>query len=363
MDDVCKPCRMQGKITQTVHDTSTGDVICTECGLVLAERCIDESQEWRNFQDESVHFGPKVNDRMRGGDAAGQRDPITNQLSGTSFTGAVPGFEGMAEHQLMADQQLRLSSSEKALKTVSEKMKAMTQSLNLSESILQRCLSYVRHLSEKNKLGPKHDAAWCCAIVYVACREESASRTISELAHSVASPRDLNAQDFEKLMKKKVKQLQARDMLGLELTSKSKNDHIPAQELMGRFVSKLELSREVFKPAVHIAEQMKKRSALTDRRVDAGGSQNQQAAIVATAILIVAHLLELPEKPSQRDLAIVARIPESAVTVAYEETIYFGVEALLPEALRIRCASAIPNLPPARPPPARQPVVPSRKAF
>ena len=34
-----------------LEDHNTADLLCVQCGLVLAERCIDESQDWRNFDD------------------------------------------------------------------------------------------------------------------------------------------------------------------------------------------------------------------------------------------------------------------------------------------------------------------------
>ncbi|EAZ25910.1 hypothetical protein OsJ_09753 [Oryza sativa Japonica Group] len=44
----CPECH---RTTVVVVDHATGDTICTECALVLEERYIDETSEWRTFSD------------------------------------------------------------------------------------------------------------------------------------------------------------------------------------------------------------------------------------------------------------------------------------------------------------------------
>ena len=44
-------CRNCAKPTAIIEDHSQGDLVCTECGLVLESRVVDESSEWRTFSD------------------------------------------------------------------------------------------------------------------------------------------------------------------------------------------------------------------------------------------------------------------------------------------------------------------------
>ncbi|KAJ7974320.1 Transcription initiation factor IIB [Quillaja saponaria] len=46
----CLDCK---SYTPVVLDHKAGDVICSECGLVLESQLIDETAEWRYFADES----------------------------------------------------------------------------------------------------------------------------------------------------------------------------------------------------------------------------------------------------------------------------------------------------------------------
>lgn len=50
MDTYCSDCK---RSTEVVFDHAAGDTVCSECGLVLESRSIDETSEWRTFADES----------------------------------------------------------------------------------------------------------------------------------------------------------------------------------------------------------------------------------------------------------------------------------------------------------------------
>lgn len=51
----CTDCK---KNTEVVFDHAAGDTVCSECGLVLEARSIDETSEWRTFADESGDHDP-----------------------------------------------------------------------------------------------------------------------------------------------------------------------------------------------------------------------------------------------------------------------------------------------------------------
>ena len=68
-DLFCTDCR---SYTELVFDHSAGDVVCSECGLVLESRSVDETSEWRTFADDSgdhdpVRVGEPVNPLLSGG--------------------------------------------------------------------------------------------------------------------------------------------------------------------------------------------------------------------------------------------------------------------------------------------------------
>lgn len=44
-------CKKNSKV---VFDHSAGDTVCSECGLVLKSHSIDETSEWRTFDNKST---------------------------------------------------------------------------------------------------------------------------------------------------------------------------------------------------------------------------------------------------------------------------------------------------------------------
>lgn len=55
MDAYCSDCK---KSTEVVFDHSAGDMVCSECGLVLESHSIDETSEWRTFANEAGDNDP-----------------------------------------------------------------------------------------------------------------------------------------------------------------------------------------------------------------------------------------------------------------------------------------------------------------
>ena len=54
--EMCPECR---KYTELVSDRAAGDLVCSECGLVLASRTVDETSEWRTFSNEAAGNDPE----------------------------------------------------------------------------------------------------------------------------------------------------------------------------------------------------------------------------------------------------------------------------------------------------------------
>lgn len=349
---VCKPCLKQGKgITKVILDHSMGDLICTSCGLVLQSRLLDEGQEWRNFASDSVDYGMKVNERMRGGDRDGELDAF-GALASTSFSGN--GMDALKKAQDAVDSKCNakmLTSSERSLKTTTTKFRTIAKELRLSDNVVEKSLSFMNTLSENNQLGQSHQAGWYFAIAYLACREENMGRTMRELAHTGASERSVSEDDLEKQMAKFVSRL--RKALHCEL-KQSKETLINPEDLTLRFAGKLQLSVQVSNAAVHIAVQARK--VLGTKAT----TEKQQCAVIMSAIVLVAHLLDVPEKPRLEDLSAVAKVPQMDIVEVYEK-LKPHLTLLLPDAVLSRSLENLGNIPNTiRPPASRQPVVPGR---
>lgn len=73
-----------------IEDYRAGDMICSECGLVVGDRVIDVGSEWRTFSNEKSGVDPSrvggpENPLLSGGDLSTMIGPGTGSASFDSF--------------------------------------------------------------------------------------------------------------------------------------------------------------------------------------------------------------------------------------------------------------------------------------
>lgn len=80
-----------------IEDYRAGDMICSECGLVVGDRVIDVGSEWRTFSNEKSGVDPSrvggpENPLLSGGDLSTMIGPGTGPASFDAF-GSECGFD------------------------------------------------------------------------------------------------------------------------------------------------------------------------------------------------------------------------------------------------------------------------------
>lgn len=329
----CAECGGSGAV---VVDHSTGDMVCTGCGLVLESHCLDEGQEWRNFKDEGVGMGAKTCERERADRASGKKDGDFGELSGTGIIGSNSMAQSLRKMQTVAERASAapVTKANRMLKNYTEKVREEAGRLMLNEGIVQRCISLLSALSNKNELRQGMRQAWINGIIYLACKEERSARTFRELAHANASFAGKREAEFEKQIHKSVLSL---GKLLADVLREGHTPHHQTEELIARFVSRLQLSQEVSKPAVHITQQASRYGLV--------GSQ-RQSAVIASSIYIVAWLLDVEPRLSLADVASIARVPETIVKNAYT-ALRPHTRHLIPSNFVCRLAGGLDSLPTA----------------
>mmetsp|Transcript_173183 Transcript_173183/g.555394 ORF Transcript_173183/g.555394 Transcript_173183/m.555394 type:complete len:427 (+) Transcript_173183:126-1406(+) len=238
----CKNC--MGKHLVIV-DTSSGDQVCTGCGLVLAEKLFDTGTEWRTFKDEGVGDGKQVNARERGDSMSAYNELLGEEFkAGTDIYGTGSMAEGLkraiqsvdswadmhsakrsatahstSAPKLRSMQSGRASSSsagapgglaigdaasaaaaaacatgdgfderqmDKLIQAQTNKCRIIISRMNLGDNVTQRCMSFLQQLAKRGELRPGSQRPWHCALVHLACREERCPQTIYEIAQASA---------------------------------------------------------------------------------------------------------------------------------------------------------------------------------
>lgn len=277
---------------------------------------MDDGREWRTFASEGVDSQAPSRERA---DLSTSFDALTGDL-GTTVLGA--GHEAQRLQQLGRMAQNRnapeLSAQQKQDKLIqhhADKARQVASRLNLGEPIVNRCKCLLQELAARGNIPSKAQAAWHCALVHLACSQEGCARTSSELAAANHVACGKTQADLEKIIKKRNKQL----CDDLQMETQPSQRYVEDEELMKRCAMRLDLSHEVIGPARHVVR-------MADR---AGAIKRSQGPFIAAAIMIVAWLLDVPEKPRFEKVAAATRETEASVKDAYKK-VYTNLRSWLP---------------------------------
>lgn len=382
-DKLCPECQGGSPV---IIDASSGDLVCTGCGLVLDEHCFDAGAEWRDFKQETVGSGQDTHGRARG-DARGLRamDESPGGAGGTDVYGrgaaaqglqrAMRAVEGEARRLAVSqaeantgDAQARLSSQkrERRIKSYTGKARQVISRMALGENVAQRCIAFLQTLGERSQLRPPGDLAWCCALVHLASREEGAAQPIGSLAQTNAGrtlavaalsggsagppgarsgvKKDATGM-LEKSSKASVERLEASiennvkelaKLLGLakQRAYAEDSDH------MKRILQQLDLAPQVAAPAMQIVQQVYRHATVIGRQIN----KVPQNAIIASAIFIMAWLLDVERKPKFQTVAAMARATEANVKMAYK-LIHPKIRYVIPKDQEFELQGGVDGLP------------------
>jgi transcription initiation factor TFIIB len=308
----CPECR---DATQILIDYSQGVILCRNCGLVLETSCIDDSQEWRNFSDSA---GDSKSDRNRVG--AITHDYLGDQASGTSMA---PGSSRLSRTQFLA---MASQSTDRTLGKAHTILRDIMKALGLTDSIYARSCETIKYLDSIGQLRNRTNYAWILAVVYLACRQERAGRAISELVRADPTVKEAEvARNYWKLDKL---------LAGTDVRGTVSQAPVGADNFIVRYCSKLGL-HPVEKAAEHVSTHAS-RFGLT-------GSKSPNV-VAAAAIYIVAHLMNLSNKPSLEALAELAQVRPTTIKQAYM-SIRQPVQRLLPPDFVIVLPGGVSQLP------------------
>jgi len=279
----CPDCREQ---TQILVDERQGVVICRSCGLVLQNECIDESQEWRSFSDSA---GDMKSDRNRVGGIT--NDFFHDQGGGTSIA---RGDNRLQRTQYIVDSSHNV---DRALSKAHGILKDIMSAIGLPDNVFYRCCEIIKHLDTAGNLKSKVNYPWMLAVVYMACRQEKAGRTVKDLLAADPTTQDKEvARNYWKL-----------DKLLSDNSIREGSQNQGADAFMARYGSRLGLV---------ICEAAAEHIALQASKYNMTGSKNP-AIVAAAALYLVAHSMDLKNKPSMEIVAEVAQLKPHALRNCY----------------------------------------------
>lgn len=277
-----------------IEDHRAGDMICSQCGLVVGDRVIDVSSEWRTFST-----GEKTGeDRCRVG---APENLLLGSADLTTMIGVSKGGSSyFSNNEAMYANQRNLLGQERALVHAFGIISNMCDRINLPEVIKERSHALYKMVHDgQNLKGRSHDAV-ASACLYIACRQEGVPRTFKEIV-AISS---VDKKDIGRCFK-------------LILKSHDTNvEIITTGDFMHRFCTTLALTKNAQKAATCIAKRA------VDLDIVPGRSP---ISIAAAAIYMASHATD--DKRRHSDIAEIAGVAAATIRQAYK--------LLLPRAIEL----------------------------
>ncbi|XP_072960105.1 transcription initiation factor IIB-like [Typha angustifolia] len=293
----CLDCRAS---TVTVFDRTTGDCICTECGLVLEARMVDETQEWRQFADDSRsndpnRVGGRVNPLL---DDGSPETIVISTSSGGGRTSSLPRSVNLKSE--------RFVDPKRALVRAFDAISAMSDRLCLLTTIKDRAKEIYKSVEKEKILCGRSQDAFLAACLFVACRLEHTPRTMNEIC-TVANGAP----------KKKIGQYVSRIESELTRLGQSKEDGvINPGVFLRRFCSSLGLPNETVKVAQEVI-----------KNLDDIDIRRSPVSVAAAVIYMMTQLSNI--KKPLKDIALATGVSENTIKKAYSD-IYPYASLLVP---------------------------------
>ena len=286
----CPECK-----STLVDDMQNGEIICSGCGVVVADQIAD-------FGPETI--SSNLEDKMKLARATGQTTysqhdlGITTEISisAKDFSGKTINHEVANQmHNLRKWQQrIRVSSPrERRLANVLAKMGETCDGLSLSKNVLETASMIYRNLDGHVDVKGKSVVSITAATIYMACKQCAVIRSLEEICREICPAKDVKS-------KTKLAARYYRTMV-MEM-----GQFIAPVVTMDKYISKIanmtQTEVRVERLALEIAEKTK------DSNISDGKAPNG----IAAAYLYVASVL-LGQNVLQRDVSSVAGVTEVTI--------------------------------------------------
>ena len=272
---------------ELIEDYRAGDMICPICGLVVGDRMIDVSSEWRTFSDDP---GSKLMSRVG---AAESHLSIGHELETVLSSSKGPGPMSKVGKQKNSKERRTMASTDKALRSGFDCIRRMAARIGLLRRVVDCALSLFKKCYEDKCVRGRSHEAVAAACLYIACRQEGAQRTIKEIcAISGTVSKTAIGRCFSLIVKR--------------LPNMKRPESIEIKNLVPRFCDRLDLVREMHirKTAVHIAERANELCDIQSRGPDsiagaaiymacAAAGERQSMDDIQTAVGVMQNTIRL----------------------------------------------------------------------
>lgn len=321
---ICPECRENppNLVTPDSHET-----ICGSCGLVLADREIDQHSEWRTFSNDDQNN----DDPSRVGDAA---NPLLNgnQLE-TQISFGTGGSRSRDLHR--AQNKISSEKTNKALLAAYKEIGALCDGFNIPKNVADTAKYLFKLVDDAKAFKGKSQDVIIAGCIFIACRQCKVPRTFTEIfAVTKVSKKEIGriykalekfftAQNLERINSVvasggKLDMLIQNDMLFYVTNFRAgvpdPNEKYTAttstrpSDLCNRFCNLLDLPFQVTNVS----------SALADRVTSMGDLAGRSPLSIVAASIYMASFL-MGQGKSAKEISQVAHVSDGTIRGAYKQ--------------------------------------------
>jgi transcription initiation factor TFIIB len=279
-----------------MRDYDAAEIVCVDCGYVVAEKLADSRPEWRAFDEEQREKRARVG------------APLTYTIHDKGLSTSIDWREISSKGNVNVLNQrveafklrkwqsrVRVSdATERNLAIALSELSKLSSSLNLPKNILETASVIYRKAIKKRLVRGRSIQNVAAAAIYMSCRQCGVPRTLDEISDAT----NLNKKDIGRSYRFMVREL------GTFVPPSISNQYA------ARFSNKLIVSGKAEAIAIKIL-QLAKDLKLTSGRGPTG--------IAAAATYIAAVLTN--ERKTQREIAEVANVTEVTIRNRYKELV------------------------------------------
>jgi transcription initiation factor TFIIB len=179
---ICSICNK--KEGHAVTDPESGEVICSNCGMVMVEAISENRSEWRAFKTE------EANQRSRTGTPTslarhdmGLATIIGRTDKDASGRGLDASMRSTMERLRTWDSRIQVySPADRNLRQAFGMLERVKDKLGLSATIIEKTAYIYRKAQERGLVRGRTIRSVMAAAIYITCREMAMSRTLNDVA-------------------------------------------------------------------------------------------------------------------------------------------------------------------------------------
>jgi transcription initiation factor TFIIB len=287
--DTCPRCG-QGKL---VTDNESGEMYCSECGIVLSEKIQELGPEWRSFtQDEHgdrARAGAPTSLTMHDMGLATVINPINKDASGRPLTTSMKStierlrtWDSRSQVHEPIDRNFRQAFSE---------LNRLKDKLAISDAVIEKAAYIYRKALEKGLVRGRPISLMMASALYAACRDTATPRNLKDVEEAA----NIKRKDIARCYRLLVKELDLK---------------MPVMDsilCVARIASRIDIAEKTKRHAVSVLKKAQK------YEVSAG---KDPMGFAAAALYLAC--VKNGEDRTQRDIAEAANVTEVTIRNRYK---------------------------------------------